>query len=354
MSQPNGPPLRPKASYSVNVIATLAVGYTLWAAQQIILPILLAIFFALIGNPILRLLQRARIPRFLAALMLLIAGILGTISLGAQLIGPASDWARQAPQRMQQMARQIQNLTRPVQQASEAAENLARATGGESARTIRIVRTQLDDPYRTLLRTPKLVASILAVVLLTFFFMIFGQELLRQAIARLPRRQQQCFASQLMRELEREISRYVLTISIINTLLGLVFSGFLYFLEIPLPETLLWGTVVALLNFAPYIGPLISALMMLVVGFVQFRPLGMAFLPAAIYLTLHILEGQVITPIVLGRRMALSPLILILGLMLFGWLWGLIGLLLAVPLLVCVKMILSRLDRLKGWAQLLE
>ena len=348
------PSPRPRAPVSLVVLATLAVGYTCWAAQPVILPILLAAFFAMIGNPILSGLQRLRLPRFLAAVLILMIGIFCAIALLAQLAGPAREWASKAPQHLQEMSRQIQTLTRPVLQASLAAETLARATGGESARRIQIVRTQLDDPYRTLVRTPKLVTSVLAVVLLTFFFMVYGPTLERNAIALLPRREQQSMTLQLLRELEHEISRYILTISIINVLVGLVLATALYALQIPPREALLWGTIAAVLNFAPYVGPLIGVLILLLVGFVQFHQLSSAIVPAAVYLLLHILEGQVITPIVLGRRMALSPLILILALMLFGWLWGLIGLLLTVPLLVCVKMIMQRVDRLKGWARLMS
>ena len=137
----------------------------------------------------------------------------------------------------------------------------------------------------------------------------------------------------------------MLTISLINMVVGLVFAACLYFfLQVPLDEALLWGTMAALLNFAPYVGPLIGMLVMLLMGFVTFDELWQSLLPAAIYLGLHTLEGQIVTPIVLGRRMALSPLVLILALMLFGWLWGIVGLLLAVPLLVCVKIVLSKIE----------
>ncbi len=173
-------------------------------------------------------------------------------------------------------------------------------------------------------------------------------------IALLPNRQQKRFTAEILRSIEREISRYVLTITLINVGLGLILSGVLMLLGIALPEALLWGTVAALLNFAPYVGPLIGIVLMLLMGFVEFRDPLTALLPALAYLGLHTLEGQLITPIVLGRSMAISPLMLILALMLFGWLWGMIGLLLAVPLLVCVKLVLSRVDGMQGWAKLLE
>ena len=352
LSPPNN--ARPRASIAIVILAVLAVLYTLWAAQEVILPILLAAFFAMIANPILRGLKRLHVPRFLGALLLLIVGVVGATALGAQLAGPAREWARQAPSRMGEVSRQIQRLIRPVMVASQAAESLARATGGESARRIQVVRTQLDDPYRTLLRTPKFITSVLAVVLLTFFFTVYGENLRHNAIALLPRREQQRFATHILRELEREISRYILTISIINSLVGLILAGALSALRIRPQEALLWGTIAALLNFAPYVGPLLGVVLMLLVGFLQFSEPTSAVIPAAVYLLIHIVEGQVITPIVLGRRMALSPLILILGLMLLGWLWGLVGLLLTVPLLVCIKMLLQRIEGLEGWARLLQ
>ena len=347
-------PVRPRASTALVVLATLAVGFTLWAAQGLLLPVLLAMFFALIGNPIIRLLQKLHLPRFLGALLVLSAGLAGSGLLAVQLAGPASEWVQEAPQQMRQISRQVQDFVKPVQQANQAAESFARAAGGEGNRKVQVIRTQLDDPYKALVRTPKLAASALAVVLLTLFFMIYGENLQRHVIALLPNRQQKRFTAEILRSIEREISRYVLTITVINIVLGLVLAGILMLLGIEMPEALLWGTVAALLNFAPYVGPLIGIVLMLLMGFVEFRDPFTALLPALAYLGLHTLEGQLITPIVLGRSMAISPLMLILALMLFGWLWGMVGLLLAVPLLVCVKLVLSRVDGMHGWAKLLE
>jgi predicted PurR-regulated permease PerM len=337
------------------VLATLAVGYTLWAAQDLLLPVLLAMFFALVGNPIIRMLQRILVPRFVGALLVLVLGITGTVLLAQQLVTPAGEWVRQVPAQMRDLAPKLRNLVKPMQEANKAAENIARAAGGENTtRPVQVVKTEINDPYKVLTSTPRVAASVLAVVLLTFFFMVYGQSLQRNAIALLPGRQQKRITVEILQSIEREISRYVLTITIINALVGLAFAVALYFLGVPLDEALLWGTMAALLNFAPYVGPLIGMLIMLLMGFVAFDDPLYAVLPAGIYLGLHALEGQLITPIVLGARMALSPLILILALMVFGWLWGIIGLLLAVPLLVCVKIVLSKIEGMEGWAKLLE
>lgn len=347
---------RPRSPAALVVLASLAVGYTLWATQDLILPVLLAMFFALVGNPIIRLLQRIRIPRFLAALAVLCSGLAVAGLLGQQLIQPAGEWIREAPRELRSLAPKLQKLAKPMREANKAAENIARAAGGEStSRPVQVVRTEVNDPYRVLTATPMLITSILAVVLLTFFFMVYGQDLQRHAIALLPDRQKKKVTVEILQTIETEVSRYVLTISVINAVVGLVFAACLYFgLDLPLDQALLWGTLAAILNFAPYVGPLIGIVVMLLMGFSSFNDPLQALLPSAIYLGLHTLEGQIVTPIVLGKRMALSPLILILALMVFGWMWGLIGLLLAVPLLVCVKIVLTRLDGMEGWAKLLQ
>ena len=348
------PPPRPRASTALVVLATLAVGYTLWAAQAVLLPVLLAAFFALVGNPILRGLRRLWIPRFIGALLLLLAGLAAATLLGRQLVVPAGEWMQQAPRELRLLAPKIKQMTRPMQRANQAAESFARATNDVMLPKVQVVAIRDNDPWKSLTTTPRMLASILAIVLLTYFFMVFGENLQRNAIALLPTRQRKKITVGILQAIEREISRYVLTITLINIVLGMVLAGALYWLGVELPEALLWGTIAALLNFAPHVGPLVGVLLMLLMGFITYDEVGPSLLPAAIYLGLHTLEGQIITPIVLGRRMALSPLILILALMLFGWLWGIIGLLLAVPLLVCVKLVLARIEGLEGWARLLE
>jgi Predicted permease len=337
------------------VLATLAVGFTLWAAQGLLLPVLLAMFFALIGNPVIRLLQRVYVPRFVSALLVLVLGVAGTVVLAQQLVAPAGEWVRQVPREMRDLAPKLRSLAKPVQEANKAAENIARAAGGENtSRPVQVVRTEVNDPYKALAATPRMIASVLAVVLLTFFFMVYGQSLQRNAMALLPDRQQKRLTVEILQSIEHEMSRYVVTISLINVLVGLALAGALYWMGIPGDEALLWGTMAAILNYAPYVGPLVGILVMLLMGFVAFDEFWQSVLPAAVYLGLHTLEGQIVTPIVLGARMALSPLVLILALMVLGWLWGIVGLLLAVPLLVCVKIVLSKIEGLEGWARLLE
>ena len=350
-----GPPVRPRAPGAVLVLAALAIGYTLWAAQDVVLPVLLSMFFALVGNPLIRVLRRLYLPRFLAAQLVLVGGIAGAGLLGQQLLAPAVDWMQEAPRQMRQVGREFRELVKPVQEANRVAEDIARQASAGGGREVEVVRTQPDDPYAMLTRAPRVIGGVLAVVLLTFFFLVFGEALQRRAIALLPTRQRQKITVEIMQSIERDLSRYVLTITLINAGVGLVLAAVLHWgLGIEGPEALLWGTIAMLLNFAPYVGPAIGVVLMLAMGFVTRDGLGPSLLPAAVYLGLHTLEGQLVTPLVLGQRMQLSPLVLILALLVFGWLWGIIGLLLAVPMLVCVKRVLARIDGMEGWARLLE
>ncbi len=348
------PAPRPRSSTAAIVLATLAVAYTLWATQALLLPVLLAMFFALIGNPIIRTLEKIHIPRFLGALAVLSSGLACAMLLGSLMTEPAGKLMREVPRELREIAPKLREVVKPVQDAKKGAESIARVAGGEDANAVRLVRTEVNDPFRALTATPRMIASVLAVVLLTLFFMVYGANLQRKVLALLPGRQQKKLTVDILQSIEREMSRYVLTITIINTLLGLAFAGVLVWLGLAIPEALMWGTLAALLNFAPYVGPLIGILAMLLMGFVHFDTPLEALLPAGIYLLLHTVESQFVTPILLGRRMALSPLVLILGLMVFGWLWGIIGLLLAVPLLACTKVVLERVDGLGPWARLLE
>ena len=258
--------------------------------------------------------------------------------------------------RRRQLAPKLRELTKPVQDANKAAENFARAAAGtQTGRQPQVVQATPDDPYGKLLATPRVLASLLAVVLLTFFFMVYGENLQRNAIALLAGRQQKKFTVEILHSIEREVSRYVLTISLINIALGLAIAGCLYAIAgIDLQSALLWGTMAMVLNYAPIVGPLIGVAVMLVMGIVTEPDLAHALIPGAIYLGLHTLEGQIVTPVVLGKRMAISPLLLMIALMVFGWAWGIVGLLLAVPLLVCLKIVLAKLDGMEGWARLME
>jgi len=345
---------RPRASGAQVVLATLASLFALWATRDVLIPLLLAMFFALIGNPIIRALKHLYVPRFLGGLLVIGAGLGATGMLVNQLAEPAAVWVRQAPAELHQLAPKLRALLRPVQEANTAAQSIAQAASSGGAKPVQVIRTEVNDPWSAFLTTPRWVASVLAVVLLTYFFMVYGEDFQKKAIGMLSTRQKKRVTADILMAIEVEVSRYVLTITVINFFVGALLAGILFAIGLPLQQALLWGTAAAVLNFAPYVGPMIGVALMLLMGFVNFQGLFASLLPAMVYLGLHVLEGEIVTPIILGRRMAISPLILILALMVCSSLWGMAGLLLAVPMMVCVKIVLSKIDGLTAWASLLE
>lgn len=349
---------RPRASGALVLLTTLAVVAAAWLAQSVILPVLLAIFLSLIGNPIIRALRRLYLPRALAAILVVAGGLALTGVLVAQLIEPAKEWAHDVPKQVSRLTPKIKTFIKPVQDANRVAENIAQAAGGSAAsaqKPMVVNATAEEDKLISLAATPKHLTQVFSVILLTLFFMIFGENLQRHAIELLPGRRKKKLTVEILQAIEREMSRYVMTISIINVAMGFAIALALHFIaQYTIQEALLWGTMAALLNYAPYVGPAIGVAVMLIVGFVQEDQLWLALLPAGIYLALHTLEGQIITPIILGKRLAISPLILIVALLVFGSGWGIVGLLLAVPMLACVKIVLSKIEGMDGWARLLE
>lgn len=140
---------RPRSPAALVVLAVLAVAFTLWAAQDLILPVLLAMFLALIGNPVIRVLQRAHLPRFVCALLVLSLGIAGTVLLARQLVEPAGEWIREVPRELSGLAPKLRDLAKPMQDANKAAENIARAAGGEStAKPVQVVKTEVTTRTR--------------------------------------------------------------------------------------------------------------------------------------------------------------------------------------------------------------
>ena len=342
---------------AVRLIAVLFSLAALWLASDLLVPVMMALLLALLGNPLVARLARWKIPRWIGALLVVVGGLALSVWLASLLITPATDWMKQAPTEMRQLAPKLKQLTRQVDEANKAAASLVTSTGAaENAPAGEAAEDAPRPPnlWTLIGNAPRVLASLLAVVLLAYFFLVYGKQVQRHAIDRLPGAEQQKLTREILQRIQAELSRYVLTISRINVVVCALLAAGLYWLGIDLSDALLWGTLAAVLNFIPYVGPLTGVLLMAVVGVVAFEEPARMAAPSALYLLLHAVESQFVTPVVLGRRMALSPLVMLLWLMLWGFLWGIAGLLLAVPMLASLKIVAERVEGWQGWAQLIE
>ena len=217
---------------------------------------------------------------------------------------------------------------------------------------MRVVDSAQGMFAQALSAAPAILAGIIITILLTFLFLLHGDDLLRKFVTLAPHLRAKRDLVEATRHAQSELSMYVITITLINAALGLATAGALWLLHVHDP--LLWGGIAAILNYAPFIGPLITAVALTVVGFAEFPTPALAFAPPAAFLGLHLLEGQLITPHLVGRRLALDPVMVFLAMLVFGWMWGVAGLLLAVPLLTCAKIIAERIENGEAMVTLLS
>jgi len=205
---------------------------------------------------------------------------------------------------------------------------------------------------RVMKSVPTFLASLLVVLFSAFFMLASGDRLARNVLTfgkSWQTRRKIIIAS---REIQSELSRHLLTITLINGLLGLTVGLLMWAIEVPNPE--LWGTMVAVFNFAPYAGAVVSALILSVVGIASFTTLSEALMVPGVFLLVTSLEGALVTPMVLGQRLSLSPLVVFLSVIVWGWLWGVPGALIAVPLMCSVKVLMSHIESTRPLAKLLE
>jgi predicted PurR-regulated permease PerM len=193
--------------------------------------------------------------------------------------------------------------------------------------------------------TPRVLANVLTVALLVFFFLIYGDALLRRLVEISPTFEYKRHNVAIVRGIQSEVSRYLLTTVSINASLGAITAAWLGWMGVPDP--LLWGGLAAIVNFVPYVGAITMTLLLSVVGLLHFHDPLQGLLPALGFACLTATEGNLITPMILGRSMRLSPVAILLWLLIWGWLWGIPGALLAVPMLTSAKIIT---ERLRGWS----
>ncbi|MBA6413412.1 AI-2E family transporter [Parahaliea sp. F7430] len=349
--------------YCLLALATL---YTLYFAKTLLMPIVVALLFALLLSPLVALLKRFYIPRSVSAILLL-ACIGGPIAaLGIGLAEPAEKWLQRLPELSKELTQEIDEFTGALAPKAEIQkksgfwgfwkreEVLAESdeSSGQGAVSEKLMQSSMELVVSMLGAAPMMAVQLLTFVILVLFQLIFGQRLYLSAIEIFPRVRDKQRASLLIARMQKELSRYILTVSLINLGLGVATAIVLWLLRVE--DALLWGALVGVLNFAPYVGPLVAICVLSVAGLVQYGLVLAALVPAASYFAINMLEAQFITPLVLGHHMRLNPLVLVLWLIIWGWLWGAVGVLLAVPLLVCLKLAAQQLNVLEYWTRLIE
>ncbi|HEX5041741.1 MAG TPA: AI-2E family transporter, partial [Candidatus Polarisedimenticolaceae bacterium] len=269
-----------------------------------------------------------------------------------QLAEPAMGWAERAPSSLRDIERKLKVLKAPMQTVSRATEQVEKLTAVEptpSARQVEIKPTGLRDTLWE--GTWGFLGATSIMLTLCYFLLASGDFFVEKAVDVLPRLQDKKLAVRLIREVESQVSVYLLTTTLINVGVGVATGLAVWWLGLPNP--VLWGVVSWLLNYVPYLGALANIGLLAAAGLLTFDRLTPALLPAGAFLVINLLESNVITPFVLGKRLELNPVMVFLGLTFWWWIWGIPGGLLAVPILGSAKLICDRIPRLSAVAALL-
>ena len=337
---------------AVTVIAVLAVFYTLYFAASLLVPIAAAVLLSMLLAPAVQALEKLQVPRLLASAVVVLATV-GLIGAGvAALAGPATDWIEKTPQSLHKIEQRFLSVKKPIEDIQKATDQLkeaAQAGAGSGPQEVRVVRPALTDIV--LSGTPQAIASITSVAILVYFLLASGDVFLRKLVTVIPTFHDKKRAVEITRQIENDISFYLLNFTLVNVGLGVSIAGVTALLGIPNP--LLWGTLVAVLNFVPYVGALTSITILTLVGVQTFDNLAHALAAPAILAVLVLISAEVITPFVLGRGLLLNPVAIFISILLWGWLWGIVGVLLAVPLLASFKIVCERVGPLHPIAEFL-
>jgi len=330
----------------------------LYFARPLVLPIVLACMAGMTLKPLIRWSSCCRIPPALSAAVVL-CFLVAAVGIGFFQLGrPASTWINEAPQHMTELRQRVLKLFPRATRfsAAAAAVNNLGATDAEKAaeqEKTPILEVKESRGASSILNwTGTLLVGIGETLVLVYLLLASGDLFLQKLVRVMPTLSDKKRAVEISHEIQQNISNYLFSVSLINIGVGLLVSGGLYFMGVP--NAAMWGVFVAVLNFVPYFGPATGVIVLGTVGLLTFDTLGQGLLPPAWYLALHLLEANLITPVLLGRRFTLNPVVIFVSLICWTWLWGVPGALLSVPILVSIKVVCDRVPVMSPVSELLS
>src|SRR5579883_842155 len=349
--QPRMPlPSDPKTIFLGGLFILVALT-ALQAASAIILPVILAFILKLLLQPFVRLLERLRVPQAAGALLIIMLVVGGLVGLGTALSGPAETWAARLPAGIPRFGEHLRFLRTPfevLQRTLHQAEQVA--TGPAPSNRTDALQGGFTDTIIGDVRA--LVGGLFTTMLVLFFLLVSGDTFLRRVVEILPRFRDKRQAVDISQQIEHDISGYLLTITTMNAAVGSATAVAMHVSG--LGDPVLWGAVAFLLNYVPILGPLTGMGIFFLAGLLTFDSLWHAMLPVGLYVVIHLIEGEIVTPMLVARRFTLNPVVVILSLIFWFWMWGVPGAILSVPMLAIAKIVCDRIRPLMALGHFLE
>jgi len=330
------------ASIAVCGVFVLGLIAFLYFAKAFLMPLILALLLSFLLKPIVAALCTRGIHRGIGAAVVLLLFFALISTAIYRLNQPAKEWISKVPESVQLLENKgrdlLNNAERFLRRGRGAAEAAPERTEAEKekAESKRLAWAEkLVSVGAIVGYTAGFLTGSLEMFVLLYFLLAAGDKFLQKLVRVLPRMHDKKEAVEIAREVEQNISTFLFTITIVNACLGLIVA--VVMLVLGMPNPVLWGVVAGLLNFIPYFGPLSMVLVLILAGFLSFESTLQALAPSIVYLAIHAIESNFVTPAILGRRLTLNPVVIFISLMFWTWLWGMPGALLAVPLLMTFK-----------------
>jgi predicted PurR-regulated permease PerM len=282
-------------------------------------------------------------------ILVLSAAVAGLV---AALSGPAASWAQKLPSGVPKLEQRVRFISRPVMQLEkyvEKAETLAPGSG-QQALPVTISGAGILD--QLVEGTRYFAAGLFETALVLFFLMLSGDTFLRRFVEILPHFSSKRQAVEIAQQIERDVSAYLLTITVMNLAVGVLYGAAT--LLCGLQDPLLWGALAFLLNYVPILGPALGVVVFTLVGLLSQSGLWLALLPAAIYLTIHVIVSEILQPMVVARRLTINPALIVVALVFWYWMWGVPGAVLATPMLAIAKIVCHRIGPLQPFGHFIE
>jgi predicted PurR-regulated permease PerM len=330
-------------------LAAMAGLAALYVARSVVLPVLIAFVLRLLLQPIFRACLKAHLPRSIAALLTIAFLVMVAIVAWIPLSGSAGLWVAKLPDAVSMLSDRLSLLREPIDLVQRLVRHAESATSGGDT-TVAVQHFDLVGAAIEGLRA--VTGGLFTTAIILFFLLIAGDKFLRRLVELLPTFRQKRQLIDISQQIENDISAYLVTVSAMNVAVGVMVAIAMYFCG--MGDPLLWGVLALALNFVPILGPLVGIGIFLLVGFVSFDSDWLAVLPATLYLIIHVIEGEIVTPMLLARRFTLNPVGVILSLVFWYWMWGVPGAILAVPMLAIAKIICERIELLQPLGHMLE
>ena len=318
----------------------LSVPFALRAGAEFFLPVTAALVIAIALVPMLEWLERRRLPSALAALICVLVFLVAANVAVASIVLPAAEWVRMIPANIGRIRETLAPILDIYSDLERFINDIVEefGAGAEAPRTVAVeTPNSLLDIVAT--SAPYALIQMFFAILVIFFFLSGWTRMRRRTITTRTSFDGAMTTARAIQQVVDATSTYLGTITMVNIGMGLAVAIVLHFLEMPTP--LMWGGIVAVLNYIPYLGPIASVLLLAFGGLMAFTEPWYAFLPALSFLLIHLVEANFITPMLVGRRLTINPLFILLALSFWAWVWGTTGALLAVPLLIIMKTILD-------------